>query len=62
MTNLKTLDELHIMTLEELRLYKTRVLNHFCEIKTVLDYRETTNDVYNPKLLECDYNVVGAEE
>lgn len=59
---MKTLDELHKMTLDELRIHKTELLNHYCEVKTVLDYRETTNDAYNPKLLECDYNVVGEEE
>jgi len=48
---LKTKEQMHMMTITELRQYSTFIGNHWAAIRTIRDYRVETNDEYNPLLL-----------
>ena len=48
---LKTKEQMHTMTITELREYGTFICNHWAAIRTIRDYRVETNDEYNPLLL-----------
>jgi len=48
---LKTKEQMHQMTITELRAYCTFICNHWSAIRTIRDYRVETNDEYNPLLL-----------
>ena len=61
---LKTKEEMHRMTITELREYSTFIGQHWSAIRTIRDYRVETNDEYNPMLLTGIKEVeeVGDEE
>jgi len=48
---LKTKEQMHTMTIDELRSYCTFISGHWSAIRTIRDYRIETNDEYNPLLL-----------
>ena len=50
---IKTIEELHRMTLDELRAYRSEMLQHRVDISTILDYRIRMGDDNNPYLLEA---------
>jgi len=58
---IKTIEELHRMTLDELRAYRSEMLQHRVDISTILDYRIRMGDDNNPYLLEAK-NVTIEEE
>jgi len=58
---IKTIEELHRMTLDELRAYRSEMLQHRVDISTILDYRIRMGDDNNPYLLEAK-NVTIDEE
>jgi|TARA_Y100000310_G_C19944301_1_gene473960 hypothetical protein len=50
---MKTIEEMHTMTMEELREYRSMMLSHRCDISTIYDYRARVGDDNNPYLLEA---------
>ena len=48
---MKTIDEMHRMTIDELTHYCRKAMNHWSAANKVKDYRIATNDEYNPLLL-----------
>tara|TARA_R110002020_G_scaffold184548_1_gene381620 strand:+ start:3530 stop:3727 length:198 start_codon:yes stop_codon:yes gene_type:complete len=58
---IKTIEELHRMTMDELRAYRSDMLQHRVDISTILDYRQRMGDDNNPYLLEAK-NVTIEEE
>lgn len=58
---IKTIEEMHQMTMTELRAYRSEMLDHRCDITTILDYRARMGDDNNPYLLEAK-NVTIEEE
>ena len=58
---IKTIEELHRMTMDELRAYRSDMLQHRVDISTILDYRIRMGDDNNPYLLEAK-NVTIEEE
>lgn len=59
---LKTKEQMHTMTITELRAYSTFICNHWSAIRTIRDYRVETNDEYNPLLLTGIEEVEDEEE
>jgi len=48
---MKTIEQMHQMTINELRDYCNRAMNHWSAAVEIKNYRIRTNDEYNPLLL-----------
>ena len=59
---IKTIEELHKMTIDELREYRSKMLDYRCDIHTILDYRLRMGDDNNPYLLEAKNVVITGDE
>ena len=59
---IKTVEEMHRMTIEELRAYRSNMLSHRVDISTILDYRERMGDDNNPYLLEAKNVVITGDD
>lgn len=54
MIEVKTVEELHQLTREELENYCFEVMKYWNTCTTVRDYRKTIGDDHNPYLLTCN--------
>ena len=59
---IKTVEEMHRMTIEELRAYRREMLSHRADIHTICDYRERMGDDNNPYLLEAKNVIITGDE
>lgn len=59
---MKTVEEMHRMTIEELRAYRSNMLTHRADIHTILEYRERIGDDNNPYLLEAKNVVITGDD
>ena len=48
---MKTIEQMHQMTIDELREYCTKAMTHWTAAVEIKNYRIRTNDEYNPLLL-----------
>ena len=58
---MKTIEEMHTMTIDELRDYGNDLFDHYMLSKKIRDYRIVTNDDNNPFLLTINNCVVCSE-
>ena len=59
---IKTIEELHRMTIDELKAYQSSMFSHRCDVSTILEYRMRVGDDNNPYLLEAVNVVVTGDD
>tara|TARA_R110000824_G_scaffold64572_2_gene168660 strand:- start:3808 stop:4020 length:213 start_codon:yes stop_codon:yes gene_type:complete len=57
-----TIEEMHKMTLKELREYQSKLYHHRMDLSSIMEYRERIGDENNPYLLEAKNVVVEESE
>jgi hypothetical protein len=59
---MRTIEEMHQMTIDELREYCTKAMTHWTCAVEIKNYRIRTDDIYNPLLLTGGEIVEDEEE
>ena len=59
---LKTVEEMHQMTIKEIRNYCTELMHIWSVATKIRDYRIAIGDDYNSLLLEAKNVIIGSEE